>query len=343
MTNMKEEVLKKIALTPKGREREKLLADDNIRNCVLSSGANVTLYCGELKEKPENAVDEISEIYVGLILRRNKKGNFDGLGALGGLAERTDKQKFTRLAEDEKLELVGKKDDVVLVGGKAILIDDIDVICKNNVLRELKEELFDLGIKDIKIDKEKLELIKLCNVKDDNYITNIWEGSGECYAISPYCHVYKDDEGIIDKICDKGCAKEGGEVNGYKKIPLFEALKCFGNYSNAEFTLEDGRDAKNDYRYAHEYLALWGFTSRILGDDEKLMELALCVQEDTKHRISFREVAKHTKQSIEDVALSLNVDMQTLLCIENGLHKVYKKNNKQPIANIIKNYFYRDK
>ena len=232
MTNFREEILKKIALTPKGEKREKLLQDENIRNCVLSSGANVTIYTGCIKQNAKNIIDEISDIYVGLILRKNKKGNLDGLGALGGLAERTDENEFLKLSKDEKLKLLEIKDDVILCDDEAVLTNDINIIRKNNVLREMKEELYDLGIEDIKIDKEKLELIELFNVKDDNFITNIWDGKGECFAITPYCHIYKDDEGIIDKICSNAFAKDKGEVNEYKKVPLFEALKCFGNYVN---------------------------------------------------------------------------------------------------------------
>ena len=60
MTNFREEILKKIALTPKGEKREKLLQDENIRNCVLSSGANVTIYTGYIKQNAKNVIDEIN-------------------------------------------------------------------------------------------------------------------------------------------------------------------------------------------------------------------------------------------------------------------------------------------
>ena len=341
MTNFREEILKKIALTPKGELRERILKDENIRNCVLSSGANVTIYTGKKKQNAENVIDEISDIYIGLILRKNKKGNLDGLGALGGLAERTNENDFLGLSNDEKLKLLGLKDDVILCDNEVVLTNDIDIIRKNNVLREMSEELYDLGIEDIKIDREKLELIELFNVKDDNFITNIWDGKGECFAITPYCHIYKDDEGIIDKICSRAIAKNKGEVNEYKKIPLFEALSCFGNYVNKGDMLEDGRDAKNDYRYPHEYLAVWGLARRILRSDEKFMELALCVQENSKHQISFKNLAKHTKQSIDDIAKSLGIDTATLLCIENGLNKTFNNKNKQPLMCAIKNNFHK--
>ena len=327
MTNMKDEILKKIAITPKGEMRACLLRDENIRNLVLSSGANVTIYKGEVKKNAKDVIDEISEIYVGLILRKNKNRKYDGLGALGGLAERTSKKEFDRMTNEERKEYIGKKDDVIIKDGEVVLVNDIDVIRKNNVFREMSEELEDLGITDIRIDKDKLELINMPNIKDDNYMINIWDGKGECFAITPYCHIYKDDDEIIDNIVMKGKEKKGGEVACFIKMPLIEALKGFGNKKNAEHLLEDGRDAKKDYRYPHEYLALWGLVSKLLKDDDKVVELGLHLQENTNHLISFREIIKHTKQSMEDVAKGINIDIEKLIILEDGMKKIFYKNN----------------
>ncbi|MBR5599190.1 MAG: hypothetical protein IKW39_04030 [Alphaproteobacteria bacterium] len=340
MTDFTTDALMKIALTRKGKEREILLKDDKFRCKVLNSGANVTLYGGDIKTNASNAVEMIENIYIGLIQRKNKAGNFDGLGAFGGLAERTSNKLFHTLNEEQRLSLVGKKDDVILSNQKAVLINNIDKIRQNNVLREMKEELFDLNIEDITLDANKIELVFMPNVRDDNYITNIWNGCGECFAVNPYCHIYKDDENIIDKICAKGQEKQNGEVSEYRKIALFDALKSFGNRNN-KYCLEDGRDAQKDYRYAHEYLVSWAIAKKILKDDDKLFELALSVQNSSNHPISFRNVCMHTKQSIEDIAITLSMPSETLLCMENALHKVYR--NKKSFNEIVRSFFHKDR
>ena len=312
------EILQKIALTPKGFERATLLEDETIRNAVLSSGANVTIYEGDIS-CGKSVKEMLSGVSIGLIQRKNKKGNFDGLGALGGLAERTSAMEFAFLSSSQRRALVGQKDDVILVDNIPTLCFDINIIRKNNVLRELREELADIGINDITINPDNLELIFMDNVRDDNYMINIWDGNGECFAINPYCHVYKDDIGLIDKIIEKSSQQENGEVSEYKKIPLFEALKAYENRKNATYTLEDGRDALRDYRYPHEYLTAWALASKLLEyDDEKMISLALEVQKETKHLISFEKVAKATKQSMEDVADVLGVSLDTLNKMENA-------------------------
>lgn len=337
MSSIKKEILEKIALTPKGERRAKMLENEEIRNSVLNSGANVLLYTGDIKQNEENIIKKLENIYVGVILRKNKKGNFDGLGALGGLAERTKEDEFYALSLEMRKKLIGVKDDVILENNEAKLITDMDVIRKNNVLREMKEELDDLGISDVVIDKDKLKLIDMPNLRDDNYMINIWNGMGDCFAITPYCHIYKDEDGIIDKILENHSSKQNGEVACFKKIKLIDALDCFGN-QKGEFQLEDGRDAKKDFRYPHEYLALWGLAGRFVKGDD-IVELALNIQERSNHMVSFREIAKRTKQSIEDIAVSVNVDTDTLLCMENAMHRVYKHKNNIGIVKSIQNYW----
>ena len=313
----KSEALEIVASTPKGGMREKLLQNDEFRNIVLSSGANVTIYEGDVIDG-DNVKEMLSDISVGLIQRKNRKGNFDGLGALGGLAERTSSEEFYSLSSSERRALIGKKDDIILVDNIPSLIFDINVIRKNNVLREMSEELYDIGIDDITISPDRLELIPMSQVKDDNYMINIWDGIGDCFAINPYCHVYKDDRGLIDTIIAKSNEQEAGEVSEYKKIALFEALKGYGNRENAQHTLEDGRDARKDYRYPHEYLTLWALSSKLLDyDEEKMVSLASELQKDTNHLISFSAIANATKQSMEDVADVLGVSIDTLNRMEN--------------------------
>ena len=336
MFNNKDYILKKIAQTPKGDKRAVLLKNETIRNAVLSSGANVTIYEGNIKDK-SSPKDILSDIYVGLIQRKNKHGKFDGLGALGGLAERTSIEEFNNATLLERLSLIDKKDDVILVDNAPYLTFDIDIIRKNNVLREMSEELFDLGIRDITINPDKMELIPMPNVKDDNYMINIWDGKGECFAITPYCHIYKDEEGLIDTIIKTAKEQENGEVAEYRKVPLMDALKAYGNIGTS-CLLEDGRDAKKDYRYPHEYLCAWALASKLLNHDEnKIFELAIEIQKSSNHLISFETLAKNTKQNMEDISCILGISNETLEKIEKHCKNIHS--NKLNISNIKKNTF----
>ena len=332
MTSAKEIALKKVAKTSKGAERAKLLQNEEFRNLLLSSGANVTIYSGNVKSG-DNCREELSDIFIGLIQRKNKKGNLDGLGALGGLAERTSEDHFMQMSEVEKLSLLGKKDDIVLENGHITLTKDINVIRQNNVMREMREELADLGITSISINSERLELIPMPKVKDDNYMINIWDGQGECFAISPYCHIYKDEENIITRISDAAHEQKGGEATAYKKVSLFHALSAYGNSAGKEASLEDGRSATKDYRYPHEYLAAWALAAKLLAyDSKKMVALADEVQQTSDHQISFNRLAKATGQIMNDVAAILRIKPDTLNKMEQACAKYYP--GKQVVASI---------
>lgn len=323
MTYNKKEILEQIAKTPKGTKREAILSNPQIRNILLNSGANVTLYSGEITTNTSSIKQSLNNIYVGLIQRKNKKGNYDGLGALGGLAERTSIDDFNQLTLFQKHNLIGTKDDVILKDNTPILTTDIDIIRKNNVLREMREELQDIGITDITINPNDMELIPMPNVKDDNYITNIWDGNGECYAITPYCHILKDTIGIIDTIVDKSQEQTTGEVADYKKIKLFDALKSYGNIGK-DHSLENGRDAQKDYRYPHEYLVSWALSSKLLNSDSnKMIQLAKEVQLSSNHLISFERIAKDTKQNLTDISQTLGVSEQTIIDMEKTFKQTH--------------------
>jgi len=333
MENKQQRALTKIALTPKGRERAKLLQDDDFRKLVLSSGANVTIYSGEIDLSATTPSKKLENIQIGLIQRKNKKGKFDGLGALGGLAERTNEAYFNQLSEEEKLNLIGQKDDVILQDGKPILTTDINIIRKNNVLREMREELENLNIFDITIDSSKLELIPMNKVKDDNYMINIWDGNGECFAITPYCHLYKDEDGLIDTINQNAKEQIGGEASEYKKVPLLKALSSYGNMTKSEHALEDGRDALKDYRYPHEYLASWALASKLLEhDDNQMIELAKSVQQNANHLISFEKIASSSSIEMKDIAEILKIKPETLNKMEEAFKNTFSQ-NKQILQN----------
>jgi len=320
MTVTYSDALKIIAQTPKGKERALLLKDDDFRAAVLSSGANVTIYSGR-PHNAETAKEALSDVYIGLLQRKNKQGKLDGLGALGGMAERTREEEFYMLDELKRLDLIGQKDDVILDGMHPILTSDINIIRKNNVLRELREELNDLGITDITIQPDKLELIDMPKVKDDNFMINIWNGQGECFAITPYCHIYEDKTGLIDEISFRAKEKSGGEAVTYKKIALFDALMAYGNLASDGNSLEDGRSADRDYRYPHEYLTAWALAAKLLHHQpERMIALAQEVQSNSSHQISFMRIAKATGQTMDDIADVLKISHRTLAQMEKAMN-----------------------
>ncbi|MBO7066423.1 MAG: hypothetical protein J6W40_02255 [Alphaproteobacteria bacterium] len=326
-TLTQQEALAKLAALPAGAERAKLLSISSIRNAVLNSGANVTFYVGDVNPKAHTVMDSLKGVYIGLIQRKNRKGALDGLGALGGLAERTKRADFDTMSDAERMSLVGTRDDIVIVDGAPTLLTDINEIRVNNVMREMREELGDLGITDITINPQELVLIPMPKVKDDNYLINKWNGVGVAFAVSPYCHICKDTRGIIDSIIAGAAEKTGGEAKEFKRVSLIDALTSWGNReSNPDFALEDGRSATRDYRYPHEYLVSWALASMLLEyNPQKMKQLASEVQTICDHLISFAEIARATKQTMKDVADILNVPLSVLQEMEKSCATIFKK------------------
>ena len=305
----------KIALrrAAKGAERAAILYDGENRKLIQSSGANVTLYSGEVKTG-ESVKEQLEDISVLLIERLNARtGVRDGIGALGGLSERTTPLYFAKLSEQERISLIDLRDDVVEENGKAVLTTDIDVIRVNNVKREMREELGDLGLSCQETDFDKMELIEMSGVKDDNFLINIWSGEGDVWAINPYCHVLKVEDDFIQNLVGANQKKkEHAEVNNLRKMPLFEALKHYGEYGG-KVQMNDGRNAEKDYRYVHEWLAVWGLASKVLGhDDEKMLKLMKEVQKETPWKIDFESAAKKMGKDIHFVAEVLKIKPETI-------------------------------
>lgn len=335
MHKTQEVALKIIAQTPKGAARAKLLQNEAFRLLVLNSGANVTIYGGEV-QNGDSCRAKLQNVCIGLLQRQNKAGKPDGLGALGGMAERTSKVEFNSLNPEQKAELIGQRDDVISVHGMPHLTHRMDIIIHNNVMREMREELADLGISGELINPDKLELIAMPNVKDDNYMINIWNGEGPCYAVTPYCHLYKDNEGLLDRLVVGAKEHAGGEARGFIKMPLFEALGAYGHSGAKDCALEDGRDAIKDYRYPHEHLAAWRLAINLLGNEQQTMlDLAKEVQDASPHLISFKRLAKATGQTMKDVAAIINVSTTTLQEMDRlAMQRFKAKSSRQNTAEI---------
>ncbi len=307
----KKELLTALSQASKGTERADILSVRQNRDLIKSSGANVTLYSGDTKEAV-SPLKELEDIYIGVIQRLNAKtGKPDGIGALGGLSERTNEDDFMRLSTIQKSFLTKTKDDVISTPNGIILTKDINLIARNNVLRETREELGNLGIYDFKFNPEDMRLIDMPEIKDDNFAINIWDGKGDVYCITPYCHILKTSEKTLDMLEQRSADihkhEQNPEAAKFVKIKLTQALRNFGNKSGTN-KLEDGRNANSDYRYPHEWLASWALASELLNhDEEKIVKLYKEIQAQTPWKISFKNAAEKMGQDLNFVANVLKI------------------------------------
>lgn len=334
-----EELLKILASTPKGKARAEILNEHQNRSLVLNSGSSVTIYSGEIREG-STIKEKLSSIFVMTMKRQNARtGKPDGLGTFGGLAERTNPLDFYHMSIDEKLNLLGKKDDIILVNETPVLTKEMSIICKNNTLRESREELGDLGIKDINLENQDFEQITIDGLKDDNYITNIWNGEGAVYAITPYCHLLKVDEGFIDMLQNRSNAahpEEHSEASAIEKRSLFSALSCFGNKSGI-YKSEDGRDLQKDYRYPHEWLMTWVIASKQLQNDpEQMVELAQEVQMSSPHLVDFNLASQKMNVDSSSIAKTLGISEETFKRMQDSIQTTH--NQQQQIRYSEKTY-----
>lgn len=323
-----EELLNVLASTPKGEARAQILNEAQNRILVLSSGSSVTIYSGEIKEG-STVKERLSSTFIMVMKRRNARtGAPDGLGTLGGMGERTNPLDFYNLSEDKKADLVGKKDDVILQDGKPTLTKDIKIICENNTLREAQEELHDLNINDVNLNYQDFEAISINGLKDDNFITNIWDGKGQVFAVNPYCHIFKAEESFIDKLKDRSTLSKPGQTSeaiAIDKKPLFAALSCFGNQSGTHRS-EDGRNMQQDYRYPHEWMMTWVIASKQLNSNpEQMIQLAQEVQASSSHLVDFDLVAKKMKVEPSAIAKTLGISTETFAKMQDTMQKTYNQ------------------
>ena len=169
-----------LKMSPK--ERAEVLAVPGNRSLVESFGTNLLLLSG--KDTP------LDKLQVGLIYRNHPQTNTpDGIGPLGGIAEIIAWEDFVSLSPNEQNNLIGIKDNVIAgKDGNALFLTDKNLIRINNIAREVKEELTDIGIIPPSLDFAKMELADLPGIKDDSYIINVWNGqkpAADVFAINP--------------------------------------------------------------------------------------------------------------------------------------------------------------
>lgn len=264
-----------------------------------------------------------------------------------GAVEGKTIDQVTQSAFRQQLErLVALKDDLKLSEtGEIEIVSDLSQIARTTAARETMEEALEIIsgadiCKKLRIDKEELRYIfqaaaltpvPLTSVKDDNYVINIWDGDldNPAYAVTPFGHLINLDTEAFHHIIDPGkeameagkgvlekdpSRKEliGREILGIEDVSLFDALKQWGKYQ------ENGeRDLSHDYRYPHEWMAIW-----------HKAQVALGVNQGAGGGLGFREMImvdlmKEVQHSIIDDAEALgirphNVDLLGALKIMNG-------------------------
>ena len=325
----KAELMEALRNTPKGPQRAEILSAEENRRLIYNSGANVTLYAGQIQEG-KTFQEKLGNIYLGLIERKNAKtGRREGVGALGGLSERISDEEFNQLDITEQAELIGLKDDVIK--GEDNLpyhTTDINIISRNTVKRESFEELGNLGIYDNPIDTSLMQPLDMSAVRDDNYAINIWNGYGQVWAVTPYCYRLEVSENLLSKLHSQSLENQhepNSEAQSYLKMPLFEALPRFGKQDGAVLS-EDGRDMEYDYRYPHEWLVSWKIAADVLhGDTKAMLNLASEVQASANHQISFAKAAHAMGQNLDFVALVLELNPDTVRQMEGNFQLTHQQ------------------
>lgn len=323
-----EEILEVLRRTPKGNERAAIIANKHNRELVLSSGANVTLFAGK-KQDGTTIKQQFRDIHIGLIERLNAHtGNPEGIGAIGGLSERVSAKEFATLNLEQQKALIGLKDDVILDEDNfPAHTNDINIIRKNNVVREMFEELGNMGIYDFKINPDELHLVEMPDVKDDNYLINLWNGGGNVWAITPYCHTLEVSRETLDDLQQRSLTnihEENSEGKSFQKIPLFEALSHWGK------PMEADKDDYN-YRYPHEWLAAWSIASEKLSHDKmKMLKLMAEVQNSSSHLVSLKNAVKQMGKNLTWAAKVLKVPTDTTHMMDAVANNLYAYRNNLP-------------
>ena len=323
------ELMEALRNTPKGEKRAEILSAEENRRLIYNSGANVTLYAGQIQDG-KNFQEKLGNIYLGLIERKNAKtGRREGIGALGGLSERISDEEFNQLDVAQQAELIGLKDDVIK--GEDNLpyhTSDINIISRNTVKRESFEELGNLGIYDNPIDVAAMKPLDMSAVRDDNYAINIWNGFGQVWAVTPYCYRLEVSDNLLSKLHSQSLEnlqEPNSEAQSYLKMPLFEALPRFGKQDGAVLS-EDGRDMEYDYRYPHEWLVSWKIAADVLHNDPKsMLNLATEVQTSANHQISFSKAAKAMGQTLDFVAQALELPPETVRQMEGNFQLTHQQ------------------
>lgn len=328
------ELMTALRSAPKGSARSALIKDMPNRRLIANSGANVTLYSGQL-QSGSTWQQKLSGVYVGLIERLNSpSGDCEGVGALGGLSERISSDEFATLSPDQQAKLIGCKDDVINNHeGQPIHISDLNRISRNTVQREVAEELGNLGIYDFELAKERMKLVDMPDLQDDNFLINSWNGQGSVWIVSPYCYMLEVPETCLDHLQQRSLEvdrhEQNSEAQKYSKLPLFEAL---GRWHKPH---EGCQSNSRNYHYPHEWLACWAIAADKLDhNDINMLRLAAEVQNSLNYPLSFDTAAKMMNKDLDYFSEVLGFKKDTAMQMEQVASNLYQMRTQK----LVKSY-----
>ncbi len=269
MFETKEQVIKALSQLPKGAARRQLLDETNAVNFISAIGSNVTLYCG----KPTEGNDfqtQFAPVNVILIQRRRQNGEPDGIGALGGLSECIDAHTFEALSADEKLKCIHKWDNVILENGQPVLTTNVQQISLNNVKREVREELGNIGIHSVQFPWKNIVRLPF-NPQDDSFLVNRWELGERVNVVFPQCCALEISSELADYLITKsnqGIREKNTELFGLQKYALTDVL------------FRDGDSSIKDYQYPHEWLSSWFIGAQLIKGQKVRQQLVETLKQE---------------------------------------------------------------
>ncbi len=286
MLTTKKQVVEVLSHIPKGNERRLFLEQTNACDFLMSIGSNVTLFYGQSSDDTD-ILKRLSTVDVFLIQRRTENGVFDGFGAFGGLSECLDENLFIGMSLSERETMVGVWDNVIMQNGQPVLTQDKHIISLNNVRREMREELSDIGFYDIAFEWDKMIKTPLVCL-DDDYLVHRWEPGTPARIVEPQCYVMPISSSLADTLMHSDLKKTrqpNGELFGLVKMPLNEAL-----FQIAPLTTQG-------YHYSHEWLSAWFLASFCLQEEYQRQQLVDLL----KQVPSFEGICRKIRVPMNDV------------------------------------------
>lgn len=232
--------------------------------------------------------------------------------------------------------LVGGKDDVIVENRVPTVTRDIDIIKINTVMRELQEELGEIGITNLKLDPNKFKLI-VSDTRDDNFIINIWDGNmqnaGGIYAVSPFCHSYilSPDDVLQINAAQQIIGKD--EIGALIPKPLIEVLAstvCPNAIDGITVNLQ--WDKEKDMRYPHEAIVVWAVAAEAIKEQnpdcdivQEMSNLARLVQKrmGASRQLDFKAMANTINTSLENLNSFIGVPTGTVEHIDAVVKSVF--------------------
>lgn len=290
MFKSKEEVVKALPKYPKGEVRRKFLKQTNALDFISDIGSNVTMYCGNTIDG-KTFKEKLQSVSVILIHRCKPNGESDGIGALGGLSESISKEELALLSPEKKENITDLWDNVEIKEGEIKIISDKRKISLNNIKREVREELGNLGIYSYSLPFEQAILLPF-KPQDDDYLVNRWKEGDRVCVVHPHCYIMrisqKTAHDLVSK-SDQGIREHDTELSGLQKYPLTEVL------------FRVGQNPSTDYRYAHEWLSGWFLASHLLKEKEDRQQLTETLNQIPYFNVSCQKMGLNTDLILKSI------------------------------------------